>query len=115
MTLLDNGRLAEHIQAAMTKVLYCWRCKMDIPMLEEHEWEQILPALRLSMRFQQVHGPAHSSSALEQYFEITGFWETNPNALWHHRLSLYGPGCRACGKPLRTPRARYCAACGAFR
>jgi len=38
--------------------------------------------------------------------------ETNPNALWHHRLSQLGPSCRACGKPLRTVRAKFCAECG---
>jgi hypothetical protein len=26
----------------MVKVLYCWRCKMDIPMLEEHEWHEVM-------------------------------------------------------------------------
>ena len=48
------------------------------------------------------------------YQLFTGVPETNPNAVWHHVASLYGPPCRACGKPLRTPVAKLCAACGAY-
>jgi hypothetical protein len=29
----------------MAKTLYCWRCRTDIPMLEEHEWDEIQPHL----------------------------------------------------------------------
>ncbi len=32
--------------------------------------------------------------------------------LRHHRLSDFGPPCKQCGHPLRTPRARRCANCG---
>jgi len=46
------------------------------------------------------------------YEMFTGTEETNPNAVWHHVASQYGPPCPECGKPLRTPRARLCAACG---
>jgi hypothetical protein len=52
------------------------------------------------------------SRVLDRYERITGFKETNINALYHHRLSLYGRSCLKCDKPLRTPQARYCAACG---
>ena len=48
---------------------------------------------------------------LELYFRVTGLRETNINAVWHHRLSIYGPPCGWCGKPLRTPKAKLCAAC----
>lgn len=55
------------------------------------------------------------AEALDLYQRLTSFRETNPNALWHHRMSLYGPICASCGKPLRTPEASFCAACGARR
>lgn len=49
------------------------------------------------------------------YALFTGVPETNANAVWHHRASEYGPPCEHCGKPLRTPRARWCPACGGWR
>jgi hypothetical protein len=51
--------------------------------------------------------------SLERYWEVTGFAESNINAVWHHVISQYGRPCAVCGKPLRTPRAKLCAACGA--
>jgi hypothetical protein len=108
----------------MAKTLHCWRCKTDIPMLEEHEWEQVMPALTEGIRQIQQYRRDHNltlaetksrvfgQEALERYFQITGMRETNANALWHHRLSQFGPPCSACGKPLRTPRAKLCAECG---
>ena len=48
---------------------------------------------------------------LREYERITGFRETNPMAIYHHLVWIYGPPCAACGKPLRTPRAKFCAAC----
>ena len=50
---------------------------------------------------------------LAEYERITSYHETNPNAVFHHQLSLYGPPCSTCGKPLRSPTAKFCAACGA--
>ena len=96
-------------------------------MLEDHERDKIQPLLMDSIfNIQQyraehqcsladavAHG--HGAPALTAYYELTGFMETNPAALWHHRVSLYGPPCSNCGKPLRTPRASYCPACGTAR
>ena len=30
----------------MAKLLYCWRCQAQMPMLEEHEWREIYLATR---------------------------------------------------------------------
>lgn len=32
-----------------------------------------------------------------------------------HRLAAFGPLCHGCKRPLRTPRAKRCAACGLSR
>lgn len=80
-----------------------------MPMLDEREWATIFPLLQAGAQV------GEKQSALEAYFRLTGFRETNFNAIWHHRRSLYGPCCNHCGKPLRTPRARWCAACGGAR
>jgi hypothetical protein len=100
---------------------------MEIPMLEEYEWEKVGPllsgAIQKIMDYREEHAvslaqardESFGKDALEMYKAITGFEETNPNALWHHRLSLFGPLCSRCGKPLRTPAAKRCAECGAVR
>ena len=111
----------------MPRTIYCWRCRMDIPMLTEEEWAQVAPHLDNGIeqikRYREQHGCSLAEAkekglgqeALALYERMTGFHETNANALWHHRLSIYGPPCQACGKPLRTPEARSCAVCGAER
>lgn len=49
---------------------------------------------------------------LDYYFEVTGFQETEPNAIMHHRIEQYGPPCESCGKPYRTKQAKLCTSCG---
>jgi hypothetical protein len=111
----------------MPHTLYCWRCRTDIPMLTEAEWAVISPELANGIEQIKFYREANNCSlaeartkgfgrkALELYEEVTGYRETNADALFHHRLSIYGPPCGACGKPLRTPQASFCAACGARR
>lgn len=92
-------------------------------MLDEQEFAKIAPlhtqGLQSVKEFRAKSGAPiqddplteHFQEMLAQYEAITGFKETNPNAVWHHRLSLYGPLCKRCGKPLRTPRAKLCGSC----
>jgi hypothetical protein len=110
----------------MAKTLYCWRCQMDVPMLDEGEWQRVSAAFANSISRARAYREAHGvsleearqwalSEVLTLYRELTGFAETNSNALWHHRIALYGPACRQCGKVLRTPVAKRCVECGAVR
>jgi hypothetical protein len=92
---------------------------MDVPMLDDAEWEQVVPHLKnaiaqikdyrraqnASLAEAKDHG--YGQGALERYRHITGFRETNVNALWHHRVSQFGPPCSSCGRPLRTTGARF--------
>jgi hypothetical protein len=52
------------------------------------------------------------SPAQDEWAKITGERTLSTHALFHHRIASYGPPCPACGKPLRTVKARSCAACG---
>ncbi len=92
-------------------------------MLEEHEWEIMYPLLEDQLknvkRYRAEHGVDIKTAmkhtfkpASDKYFEMTGFNETNHNAIWHHRLNDFGDECSKCGHLLRTPRASYCANCG---
>ena|ERR1700754_4799856 len=103
--MMSSKRISEKA-SKMGQVLYCWRCQMELPMLEKHEAAYVLE------RGPDLERWPNGDRILTRYFELTGFEETNPNAVWHHLAGLYGPPCSSCGKPLRTPRAQMCAACG---
>jgi hypothetical protein len=93
--------------------LWCWRCKMEVGMLNEEEYaiagELYSKGIRsmdggtMQERFQPL---------LDYYYKVTGEKETVPNAVMHHRIAQYGPPCENCRKPYRTPTASFCAACG---
>lgn len=110
----------------MPVTVYCWRCRRDVPMLTDEEWVEFGPLLHRTLeRIKQVRAETGAGireaqqiagkEALARYAELTGFVETNVQALWHHLRSIYGPACQVCGKPLRTKQARHCAGCGAPR
>jgi hypothetical protein len=73
-----------------------------MPMLDDDECRQV---------FSRNEGPNGLNAVLAEYVHVTGYRETNPAAIYHHVLSHYGPPCQHCGKPLRTPQARFCGSC----
>ena len=102
------------------KKLWCWRCQMEIPMLDEEEFkkayelygkgfENTRERIGTNLSFERKEA---FREVLDYYFEVTGFRETEPNAIMHHRIEQYGPPCENCGKPYRTKQATFCAACG---
>ena len=105
------------------RVLWCWRCKADMPMLEEEEFASVRrlysECIKATKEFRQAHQIPLARAPVDQLFEpvgpryeeLTGMANCQQNAILHHRLLLYGPPCRACGKPLRTPKARLCGSC----
>jgi hypothetical protein len=94
-----------------------------MPMLDEQEFAEIASLHRLGMQSAKEYR-AETGAPIERVpltecfvamlgrFEaMTGFRETNPNAVWHHGLSLYGPPCGRCGRLLRTPKAELSGSC----
>jgi hypothetical protein len=77
-------------------------------MLDDDEYRQVM-ALRSVGKGATLQ--AEFAPMLAEYERITGLRETNSNAVFHQRLSDYGPPCRHCGKPLRTPQATICGHC----
>ena len=98
------------------KIRYCWRCKMDVPMLDSEEGK--IASKLLAEGFQEIKKQAKTplsenfKKLLYYYKEITGYEETNHNAIMHHFIDMYGPDCENCGKPYRTETATFCPKCG---
>lgn len=124
-TIICNSVKLNQSEPHMPQTIYCWRCQIELPMLTDDGWEEVSSLLVNTMNQVKAYRELHQCSlaeananefgneALAAYERITGFKETNPNALFHHRLSIYGAPCLACGKPRRTPQARFCAMCSA--
>ena len=119
----ESDALSPSGERSGMKLLWCWRCERDVPMLDEAEyaeiWALFTVALKATKAFRKSHGVPLQDAlnegfyrpVLECYERLTGTKETNPNAVLHHRVSLYGPPCKKCGRPLRTPKAKICGSC----
>ena len=85
---------------------------MEIPMLNEKEYEIAEKLYRKGFKVPERDREKRFKELLDFYNELTGFEETEPNAIMHHRISIYGTDCEKRGKPYRTPKASFCAFCG---
>ena len=106
------------------QTLWCWRCEQNVPMLDEAEFEVVSEAHRQGVQAVQAYRKQYGATLQETptddllrpvrnaYARLTGASGFDADHILKHRLSLYGPPCVACGKPLRTPHASRCAACG---
>jgi hypothetical protein len=96
--------------------LWCWRCKVEMPMLDEQEFAEIASLHRLGMQsikqyredtgvpLERVPLAKHFEAMLRRYEEITGHKETNPNAVAPSSFSVWSP----MRSPLRSPQAKSC-------
>lgn len=93
-------------------------------MLDEKEYKIIsdlyTECILTVKKYREENGTLLSQTPTDELFEpvrreyerMTGMANCHHNAIMHHRISIYGEPCVSCGKPLRTPQAKMCAACG---
>src|SRR6187455_1295498 len=103
---------------------WCWRCRRDVPMLDEVEYAELAVVLDAclgsikrerearAVGLEQIEVRSHYAPALRLYQELTGVAASDPEELRHHQNALLGHDCRACGRALRTLDARSCVECG---
>jgi hypothetical protein len=101
------------------EMLYCYRCRREVPMLTEAEMAffQDLWAECVVLRWDEQEQP-HVEGVerfLAEYEQRTGFRGDHAKDFLHHLRASFGPLCGECGKPLRTPRASKCMECGGPR
>ncbi|RRA49340.1 hypothetical protein D1Y84_14695 [Acidipila sp. EB88] len=105
------------------QTLWCWRCKADVPMLDEAEFGELtrlydgafqaVQKLRAEQGLTLTQTPVHEmfEPVRMRYAEVTCGDDRYVNDARHHRLANYGPPCVQCGKPLRTVKAKLCGSC----
>lgn len=94
------------------KILWCWRCQMEVPMLDDEAFAVASKLYHEAFGFGKSGSIAERMQPLVDYYEKLTGQVIIPNAIMHHQISQYGPPCENCEKPLRTPKASFCAACG---
>lgn len=109
----------------MKKPDYIFRLKKEVPLLGEEDWAKVAALLDDRVKWirkhrqdtgcsleEAVREEPRGQAALDLYERLTGTRLDHPDELYAVRRSGYGAPCPECGKPFRTPRARFCAECG---
>lgn len=103
------------------KRVWCWRCKAWVQALDESEYRPIDELFRKNTeaakdarsRGQTIEeARRHYSPVIAAYEKLSGQAGVEPEEILKHRVGNFGPPCQACGKNLRTSRARKCFECG---
>ncbi len=111
----------------MAYLVYSYKFKKDVPLLDEYEWAKIAPVMLNPIQAIKDHREKTGKGlreakewyekigapeGLQIYFEITGHRLDIYQELFAVRMRDYGALCPECDKPFRTPRAKLCAECG---
>lgn len=112
------------IRNTSMKMLWCWRCRRDVPMLDEDEFAVVSDVYRQSTKaakeFRKDTGASLEEMKLQNFFEpvcetyeqLTGERLDDADHILKHCIAKYGPPCANCGRVLRTPEASKCFECG---
>lgn len=85
---------------------------MNISMLNTEESAIALDLYSKGIKTLNINRQDRFKKLLDYYNKLCNFEETEPNAIMHHAIDIYGADCENCGKPYRTKLASFCAACG---
>lgn len=103
---------------------YSFGHKRVIPMLTEEEFRPISHLLKRPIETMTRRRQENSAVSLADvkgnlfdeaadcYERITGVRLAHSHEIYWAELARYGRQCPSCTKLFRTPRARFCAACG---
>jgi hypothetical protein len=85
------------------KQLWCWRCKSEVPMLDEKEYAEFAnlygDAIQGVKELRKRSGVSLEDPSIHERFQpvrtlyerLTGMKDCHQNAIMHHRILLYGP------------------------
>ena len=109
----------------MADLFYSYKVRREIPLLSEEDYKAVAVHLRNRIddikRYRKKHNCSLEEAlakanggqkALAAFEKVTGVRLNHPDEIYIARRALYGRQCGNCGKPVRTPRAKFCAECG---
>jgi len=83
--VVSKTRITKNIQIKRNamKLLWCWRCKIEVPMLDEEEYVKAKELYRKSMHGNNLQAGrlVRFKPLLDYYNKLTGWNETEPNAI----------------------------------